>query len=112
MKFSIRYFVLVLVCALTCAPFTSAQQPQRPGASGQQLEFADALKQGRALLKRGKADQALPLLETALKLATDANHPREAAAAHDALGDLYAREGQYETALKHYQEDRKSTRLN
>ncbi|PYS92754.1 MAG: hypothetical protein DMF64_07810 [Acidobacteria bacterium] len=106
MKFSIRYFVLVLVCALTCAPFTSAQQPQRPGASGQQLEFADALKQGRALLKRGKADQALPLLETALKLATDANHPREAAAAHDALGDLYAREGQYETALKHYQDAR------
>src|ERR1041384_1135197 len=106
MKFSHRYFVLVLVCALTCAPLTSAQQPQRASAQGQHLEFAEALRQGRALLKRGKADQALPILETALKLATDANHPREAAAAHDALGDLYAREGQYETALKHYEEAR------
>jgi CHAT domain-containing protein/tetratricopeptide (TPR) repeat protein len=104
MKFSIRYFSLLLICALTFVPCASAQQARQPGAAGQQLDFAAALKQGRALLKRGKADQALPLLETALKLASDANHPRETAAAHDALGDLYAREGQYEAALKHYQD--------
>jgi CHAT domain-containing protein/tetratricopeptide (TPR) repeat protein len=88
-------------------PLTPAQ-PQRPVAQAaqQRLEFAEALRQGRALLKRGKADQALPLLESALKLATDAKHPREEAAAHDALGDLYARQGQYEIALKHYQDAR------
>src|SRR5437764_62340 len=106
MKFSMRSFIFVLICALTLVPFTPAQQPARTGAAGQQLDFAQSLKQGRALLKRGHSDQALPLLQTALQLATDAKHPREQAAAHDALGDLYAREGQYETALTHYQQAR------
>ncbi|HEX8179755.1 MAG TPA: CHAT domain-containing tetratricopeptide repeat protein [Pyrinomonadaceae bacterium] len=99
--------VFVLSGLVTFANFAppAAAQPQRPVAQAaqQHLDFAEALRQGRALLKRGKADQALPLLESALKIATDAKHPREEAAAHDALGDLYARQGQYEVALTHYQ---------
>ena len=107
MKVSIRSFVLLLVSALIIAPATPAQPP-RPAAQAarQQLDFVEALRQGRALLKRGKADQALPLLEEALKLATEAKHPRVEAAAHDTLGDLYARQGQYEIALTHYQKAR------
>src|SRR5215210_1981592 len=107
MKVSVHTFVLLLVCALSIVPVAPAQPP-RPAAQAaqQRLDFVQALRQGRALLKRGKADQALPLLEEALKLATEAKRPREEAAAHDALGELYARQGQYEIALTHYQKAR------
>lgn len=108
MKLISRTLAFLLIYALLCAAFTSVAQPPRLGSgpAAQQLDFIAALRQGRALLKRGKADQALPLLETALRLATEANHPREMAAAHDTLGDLYVRQGQYETALTHYQKAR------
>jgi CHAT domain-containing protein/predicted negative regulator of RcsB-dependent stress response len=65
-----------------------------------------ALEQGRRLLKRGAADQALGQLEQALKLYQQANDAKGTAIASDALGDLYSRQGQYEVALKHYQEAR------
>ncbi len=109
MKLITRTLVLVLVYTLLGASLPAAAQAPRPGAGGpvaQRLDFTQALRQGRTLLKRGKADQALPLLETALRVATEANHPREMAAAHDTLGDLYSRQGQYETALTHYQKAR------
>jgi CHAT domain-containing protein len=63
-----------------------------------------ALEQGRRLLKRGQADQALGYLETALKLYTAAKSNRGIAAAHNELGDLYLRQGQYKVALDHYQQ--------
>ncbi|MBA3322750.1 MAG: CHAT domain-containing protein [Pyrinomonadaceae bacterium] len=86
------------------SPGGGAPLPQQPRAAGQQLlQGADALRQGRALLKRGKTDQALPLLETALKSAKDSGAPRPQAAAFDALGDLYALLGLYPVALKHYE---------
>src|SRR3989440_4628579 len=107
MKFNSRAVVFILLSALLLFPFAQAQ-PARPVAQAaqQRLDFAESLRQGRQLLRRGKADQALPLLETALKLATEANRPREIATAHDALGDLYTRQGQYEAALTHYKEAR------
>ncbi len=109
MKLISRSLVFLLSYALLGAALTPLAQPPRPGAGpavAQQVDFTSALRQGRSLLKRGKADQALPLLETALRLATTANHPREMAAAHDTLGDLYTRQGQYETALTHYEQAR------
>jgi CHAT domain-containing protein len=54
-------------------------------------------------LKQGKADLALPLLESALKTFTASGAVRGQAAAHDALGDLYSRQGQHGTALTFYQ---------
>ncbi|HEX8068584.1 MAG TPA: CHAT domain-containing tetratricopeptide repeat protein, partial [Pyrinomonadaceae bacterium] len=104
----IRTATLALSLALTLGPSAAFAQGQRPGAQAAAAtrDFVETLRQGRALLKRGKADQALPVLETALRLATDAKRPREEAAAHDALGDLYTRQGQYEPALKHYTEAR------
>jgi len=101
----------VVACAVVVSPLNSVvstpaaraatltvQGGQPSGAQG-----ADALRQGRKLLKQGKADQALPLLETALKNFTAANAVRGQAATNDALGDLYSRQGQHRTALGHYQ---------
>jgi CHAT domain-containing protein/tetratricopeptide (TPR) repeat protein len=55
------------------------------------------------LLKRGKADQALGQLQTALKLYTAAKDNHGIAATNNELGDLYLRQGQYNVALDHYQ---------
>ncbi|MCA1558578.1 MAG: tetratricopeptide repeat protein, partial [Acidobacteria bacterium] len=54
-----------------------------------------SLDQGRKLLKRGKADQALGLLEQALKGFQAASDQKGVAVTEDALGDLYNRQGQY-----------------
>ena len=78
------------------ADMVRASEPQQAdGAS-------TALQQGRRLLKRGKADQALGQLQTALNLYTAAKNNRGMAAAHNELGDLYLRQGQYNVALDHY----------
>jgi CHAT domain-containing protein len=103
MKLKNRIASLSLACAValtSVAPLARAatgatEPPDSPQAT-------EALRQGRTLLKRGRADQALPLLENALKLYTAANDPRGEAAAHDALGDLYSRQGQYARALDHF----------
>ena len=70
----------------------------------QQTDQASAaLKEGRRLLKRGKADQALGQLQNALTLYTAAKNNHGVAAAQKELGDLYLRQGQDKTALDHYQ---------
>ena len=70
----------------------------------QQDQAGSALQEGRRLLKRGKADQALGQLQTALNLYTATNNRKGIAAAHNELGDLYLRQGQNKTALDHYQQ--------
>ncbi|MFN2453575.1 MAG: CHAT domain-containing protein [Pyrinomonadaceae bacterium] len=65
-------------------------------------EARAALNQGRISLRRNRADEALGSLETALKLYTDAGDKSGQAAAQDALGELYERQGQNETALRYY----------
>jgi CHAT domain-containing protein/tetratricopeptide (TPR) repeat protein len=67
-----------------------------------QTDPSTSLSRGRALLKQGHADQALPLLESALNSFTQTNNARGIAAAQDALGDLYMIQGQYKVALDHY----------
>ena len=61
------------------------------------------MQEGRRLLKRGKADQAIGQLQTALNLYTAAKNRKGIAAAHNELGDLYLRQGQDKTALEHYE---------
>jgi len=61
-----------------------------------------ALSQGKELLRRNLADQALGYLETALRLFEQAGDGNGRAAAEDAIGDIYARQGQYKMALSHY----------
>src|SRR5437868_3941896 len=75
--------------------------PQQPSQQITQAEWS--LKQGQSLLRRNHADQSLPLFESALKQFTDAGDEVGAAATHDALGDVYIRQGQYELALPHFQ---------
>ncbi len=73
----------------------TVQAPQTDSASA-------ALREGRRLLKRGKADQALIQLNTALRLYTAAKNGSRVAAVENELGDLYMRQGQYAVALAHY----------
>src|SRR5437660_2818219 len=67
-----------------------------------QTNPSTSLSRGRSLLKQGHADQALPLLESALASFKQTNNARGIAAAEDALGDLYLIQGQYKVALDHY----------
>src|SRR5690349_22892073 len=78
--------------------------PANPSALVQQTDQAStALHEGRRLLKRGRADQALVQLRNALNLYTAAKSSSGVAATHNELGDLYLRQGQYPVALDHYQ---------
>jgi CHAT domain-containing protein len=77
-------------------------------ASSPQTDASTALSRGRSLLKQGHADQALPLLQSALSSFTQSNDARGIAAAEDSLGDLYLVQGQYKVALEHYQKSYQS----
>ena len=80
---------------------TSARQHDDERAANRSSETA--LHEGRRLLKRGRADQALVQLRNALNLYTAAKNSSGIAAAHNELGDLYLRQGQYPVALENYQ---------
>jgi tetratricopeptide (TPR) repeat protein len=103
MKLKKRIASLSLACVVGFSAASSVARASFGATEPQDaLQATEALRQGRVLLKRGRADQALPLLENALRLYTAANAPRGEAAAHDALGDLYSRQGQYARALDHF----------
>ena len=94
----------VLCAALLMAP---AILPVRANTAAKYVQQSDqasaALHEGRRLLKRGRADQALIQLRNALNLYTAAKNSSGVAAAHNELGDLYLRQGQYQVALDNYQ---------
>ena len=109
MKFTARTFtVLILGASLLCGVTVTTFSNEIVGATTSPVQQTDqagaALREGRRLLKRGKADQALGQLQTALNLYTTANNRKGIAAAHNELGDLYMRQGQNKTALAHYQQ--------
>ena len=91
---------IVLCLALLSVPALSVWAS---GLEPQTDQAHQALTQGRQLLKRGHADQALIQLQKALQLYTSANDASGIAASHNELGDLYLRQGQYPVALDHYQ---------
>ena len=88
----------VSLTTLTAHPAFGTSVPQQADSA------LTALQEGRRLLKRGKADQALGQFQTSLKLYTAASNNRGMAAAHNELGDLYLRQGQYNVALDHYKQ--------
>ena len=97
MSFTVKKVVGVCLAIVLMAPITlpvRAQQADNAGA---------ALREGRRLLQRGQADNALIQLRNALDLYTAAKNNSGMAAAHNELGDLYMRQGQYPVALEHYQ---------
>ncbi|GAC1446491.1 MAG: CHAT domain-containing protein [Pyrinomonadaceae bacterium] len=103
-KWSYRFLFTLLSFSLT---FVGANLPRLANANPTiQQNAATELSQGKKLLRRGQMAEALPHLQTALRAAQcgqDANIRRLEAAAHDALGELYERQGQYDVALKHYE---------
>lgn len=95
MRSTKKLIVLLLAVVLSLMPIaTFAQQTDQAGT---------ALREGRRLLKRGHADKALIQLRNALNLYTAAKNNSGIAAAHNELGELYMRQGQYQIALDHYQ---------
>jgi CHAT domain-containing protein/predicted negative regulator of RcsB-dependent stress response len=98
---SVTHFLGIILLLGLCTFPLAAEVNARPVVQ-QPDQAAAALQQGRRLLKRGKSDQALGQLQTALNLYTAAKNNRGIAAAHNELGDLYLRQGQYNVALDHY----------
>jgi CHAT domain-containing protein len=100
-----RMTSISLAAVLLIAPVAFAARANTPVApSPQQSDSAGAaLREGRRLLKRGQADQALIKLRSALTLYTAAKNNSGMAATHNELGDLYLRQGQYQVALDNYQ---------
>ena len=89
--------ILLLVLSTTAVPALVLS-----AASTQADQGSAALHEGRRLLKRGKADEALGQLKKALELYTAGKNAHGVAATHNELGDLYLRQGQYQVALDHY----------
>ncbi|HEX6046483.1 MAG TPA: CHAT domain-containing tetratricopeptide repeat protein [Pyrinomonadaceae bacterium] len=97
-----KFIALFLGIALLGAPLALPARANTPVV--QQTDQAGAaLREGRRLLKRGRADQALVQLRNALNLYTAAKNNSGVAAAHNELGNLYFRQGQYQVALDNYQ---------
>jgi CHAT domain-containing protein/Tfp pilus assembly protein PilF len=96
-------FLLVATLAIGIC-FTASHGTPRPvsPATPQTDQASAALQEGRRLLKRGKADQALAPLQSALKLFTEARNSHGMAAANNELGDLYLRQGQYNVAIDYF----------
>lgn len=106
MKSLIAKFIATLSCVglLINVYIAPVQAGVVSDAVAQQSDqAAAALQQGRRLFRRGRSDQALGQLQTALSLYTAAKNRKGIAAAHNELGDLYLRQGQPKTALDHYQ---------
>jgi tetratricopeptide (TPR) repeat protein len=94
MSFTVKKVIGVCLAIVLITPIALPQQSEQASA---------ALHEGRRLLKRGQADKALIQLRNALDLYTAAKNNSGMAAAHNELGDLYMRQGQYQVALDHYQ---------
>ena len=93
--------IVAILLALVISPISWAGRFDNLTAP--QTDPSTSLSRGRVLLKQGHADQALPLLESALAAFTSTNNARGVAAAEDAIGDLYIIQGQYKVALDRYQ---------
>ena len=100
---SVKTIGVTLSVALLLAPVTSPVSANTRTYVQQTHQASTALREGRRLLKRGRADQALIQLRHALNLYTAAKSSSGIAAAHNELGDLYLRQGQYPVALENYQ---------
>jgi CHAT domain-containing protein len=101
-----KYFAVTALLVLPVAVVSSLSQTTTANhfksIETPQTDAPTSLSHGRSLLKQGHADQALPLLQSALSSFTQSNDARGIAAAEDALGDLYLIQGQYKVALEHY----------
>src|SRR5215472_2320 len=100
----IHCFLCFCLLGIWSLPFRAhpADAPSTEPVAPQGNQADAALQQGRRLLRRGQAGQALGFLNTALGMYSEGNNYRGAAAAHNELGDLYLGQGQYRASLEHY----------
>ena len=99
-----RAIGVCLAIALATTSIAFRAFANTPSPNPQQTDSAStALHEGRRLLKRGQADKALIQLRNALNLYTAAKNNSGIAAAHNEIGNLYLRQGQYQIALENYQ---------
>jgi CHAT domain-containing protein/predicted negative regulator of RcsB-dependent stress response len=98
-----KLFSVLLAVVLFALPVVALARVGTSVAPQQTDQAGAALREGRRLLKRGHADQALIKLRNALNLYTAAKNNSGIAAAHNEIGDLYLRQGQYPVALDNYQ---------
>lgn len=119
LRSSITYlisFTLFALTPLSVAARVPPAQTLRAGESGPRRagddkaapkhglsQAREALGKGKERLRRNQSAQALGHIETALQLFTQAGDRKGQAAARDAVGDLYARNGQRSAALLEYQ---------
>jgi len=103
MSFTPKKVIGVCMAIVLMTPFALPDRANTSSAPQQSEQAGAALREGRRLLKRGQADKALIQLRNALDLYTAAKNNSGMAAAHNELGDLYMRQGQYPVALDHYQ---------
>jgi len=100
-------FGSTVLCGLPPCAASGAAPAGREGAalygSAQAGGAAEEREQGRAMLRRGRAAEALVHLERALALFRQQNDRPGEATVRDLLGDLYERQGQFDAALRHYE---------
>ncbi|HZH91948.1 MAG TPA: CHAT domain-containing protein [Pyrinomonadaceae bacterium] len=110
-RFYLSLLAVVFACLLALTPLTPEAASASSSAGANSATTADATKaeaarralaEGTALLGRNRTDQALPLIESALRLFTEASDRSGLAAASGSLGDIYLRHGQYATAIEHF----------
>jgi CHAT domain-containing protein len=90
--------------ALAGVPATGATTKPAPTVLAQAGGGAFAEReQGRSLLRRGKAAEALIHLERALKAFQQTGERLGEASTRDLMGELYERQGRYDVALKNYE---------
>src|SRR2546423_5133185 len=87
---------LASVSASTLSTTPAPPDTQQAGDATSERE------QGRALLHRGKAAEALIHLERALKAFQQSGSKSGEASTRDLLGELYERQGRYDAALENY----------
>jgi CHAT domain-containing protein len=96
----VKLFLSVLlasVCAVGLSHAVASVSPQSPGGSA-----ASERNKGRELLHSGKAADALIHLERALKAFQSSGDKTGEASTRDLLGELYERQGRYDSALENY----------
>jgi CHAT domain-containing protein len=95
---------LALLLATSCAVGSSRAVAPRSRAAAPQASGSAASErdEGRALLHRGRAAEALIHLERALKAFQSSNDKSGEASTRDLLGELYERQGRYDSALENY----------
>ncbi|MBA2341808.1 MAG: CHAT domain-containing protein, partial [Pyrinomonadaceae bacterium] len=101
-----KVLAIVLIILFICASFSTPTTRFNSASAAPAETNAEAratLAQGKTFLRQNRADQALALIENALSLFERTADKSGAGAAHDAIGDIYLRYGQYGVALEHYQ---------